>query len=136
MEWYEHLTLVLARGIREIDMPSIALAFMAVLALWMMVSAQRRTDFDWGNLFKDSDGKESPARLGMVAAMALSAWLVIYVAMNTPKAAFTGDLLFNIFCVFIVAWSTAKPIDKALDLLLLKFVGPKPTTPPATTPQA
>lgn len=132
----DHILLVLARGIREIDVPSLALVFMAVLALMMMLSAQRRSDFDWGNIFKDVGGKESAARLGMVVALALSAWLVIYVAMNTPRSAFTGDLLFNIFCVFIAAWSMAKPVDKALDLLILKFMGPKPATPPAAaTPQ-
>jgi hypothetical protein len=94
----------------------------------MMVKAQSRDDFDWGNLFKDQDGKESAARLGMVVTLALSAWFLIYAAMNTPKTAFTGDFLFNVFCVFMAVWSGAKIVDKGLDLLISKWVG-KPQAP-------
>lgn len=134
MAWYEHLTLVLARFIREIDVPSLALGVMALIGCWMMIKAQRRPDFDWGNLFKDQDGKESAARLGMVAALALSTWLLIFVTMNTPKSAFTGDLLFNIFCVFMAVWSGAKIVDKALDLLIARWTGTKPVALAATPP--
>lgn len=131
MEWYDHILLVVARLMNEADVPSVFLAIMVVMGGWMMIQAQRNGTVNWGDMFKDGTGKASALRMGIIFSLILATWLVIFVAMKMPPAAFTAELLFNLFCVVMVTFAGTKSVDKLLDAVMLKWGGPRPVQPPA-----
>jgi hypothetical protein len=123
------------------DVPSLVLLIMVAAALAAMYSAQRRTDWDWGEMFRDENGKLSAFRLVVAPTWALSAWWVIYLTMNIRVDLKTSwvealNALFPWYVAFLVVWSGAKIVEKVVDIAIAKFFpqfGPVVQTPaPAT----
>ena len=107
----------------EFDVPSMVLAVMGLFGVWVMIRAQRRDDFDWGDALKDETGKLSAMRLAVFVSLAISSWLLIYIAMNAVKSAADLDLLFKFFIAYLAIWSGAKIVERALDIILAKYAG-------------
>jgi hypothetical protein len=93
-----------------IDLPAIILFIMLLLAAHVMLSAQRREGFDFGNMLRDEAGKESAVRIGVLVSLAISSWTVMNHALLAGK-----DINPQIFGLYVFAWSGALVFVKAAD---------------------
>ena len=110
-----------------------ALILLAMLVAFFIAAnkAQKRDDFDWGEILREdlSDGKAgklSAVRIGTVAYIIVSSWLMVFFAMTIVKTAADLAYFFNYFLAFIVTLSGSKAVEKALDIVITKFF---PKTP-------
>jgi len=98
-----------------IDMPALILVLMLSAAWGMIRSAQKRADFDFGNMLKDENGKESAMRLGVLAAIAFSSWYV----MSDLILSKAGDP--TILLIYLVCWSGSPVALKLGEALVAKW---------------
>jgi hypothetical protein len=106
-----------------IDFPAVVLLGMAVAMGWVMWSAQNQANFDWGDAFKDEQGKVSWLRTAIPVSLVLSSWTLLYVVMNTIKSTFDAQGmsvalagLYPWFVAYMLVWAGTKTADKALEL--------------------
>lgn len=64
------------------DAPTAILLVMLLAALYVMVKAQQRDDFDFGRMLRDENGKESALRLAILGSFAVTSWTVCYVTVK------------------------------------------------------
>ncbi len=108
-----------------IDVPAIVLLILLAAGLGVMWASQRRPDFDFGNMLKDESGKESAMRFAVFVCLAISSWHLIYLTIHVITEKGSLDTLFNFYALYLAVWSSAKIVEKVIDLLLAKFGGPK-----------
>ena len=120
----------LLRSVNEAaDFPSLVLAFMLVGMVLAMVQVQKRTDFDWGEAFRDDSGKTSWTRAAMLGCFIISTWVIIYIFMNCIRNSYSANdlvsvldgALFKYFLAYMSVWSLSKPVDKLLDIVAAKY---------------
>jgi hypothetical protein len=98
-----------------VDVPALILGMMLCAAWFMIRSAQKREDFDFGNMLRDENGKESATRLGVLAAIAFSSWFVMYDTIHNKA----GDS--TVLLIYLAVWSGAKVAEKLADALITKW---------------
>lgn len=96
----------------EEHIPVIVLVALAILGGFVLWKAQQRTDFDWGNMLKDENGKESAVRMGILVSLSVSTWWVVWMALHKVLGIYEQLL-------YLGTWSgvalAAKLIDKFPD---------------------
>lgn len=102
---------------------------LVILGLFTAFKAQKQEDFTWTDALRDSQGKTSGFRIGIIISLVLSSWVLV---VATVKAAsFTAKELTELILIYLVIWSGSPIASKALDFLLLKYTG-KTTTETST----
>lgn len=94
----------------NIDLPALILFVMLLMAAFVMWRAQSRRGFDFGNMLRDENGKESAVRIGVLVSLAISSWYV----MNHALLAGANSNP-QIFGLYVFAWSGALVFVKAAD---------------------
>jgi hypothetical protein len=98
-----------------IDIPTLVLLCM-LFGFWFIArTAQARPDFDFGNMLKDPEGKESVTRLGMVVAIPFTWW------------GFMADTMANkavdpvVLAICLACWSGTPVAMKLGDAIVAKW---------------
>ena len=76
---------------------------------------------------RDDNGKESLFRFGILVALVISSWCLIYMSSNVVQSGSDLEQLFPYFVAYLGIWSGAKVVEKLLDVLILKFGGKQST---------
>lgn len=98
-----------------IDIPAVVLGVMLTAAWGMVHSAQKRPDFDFGNMLKDENGKESSTRLAVLVAMCFSSWSLMYDTIHNKEVDRYALL------IYLVVWSGTKVAEKLSDAIIAKW---------------
>lgn len=106
---------ILTAALKYIDIPALVLLVTLVGAWGIIHKAQNRQDFDFGNMLKDDNNKESVARLGALAAIGVSGWAVMYDTIHNQNLDATT------LGIYLAVWSGTKVADKLADALLAKW---------------
>lgn len=64
------------------DVPVAILCILILGAVFVMVRAQRRDDFDFAEMLKDENGKPSGLRMALLGSFAISSWGFAYETVN------------------------------------------------------
>jgi hypothetical protein len=91
-----------------LDLPAVILFLLLVAALFVVLAAQRRPDFDFANMLKDSTGKESALNMGILGSFAISSWVIMH---DTLSATLTDMQFFS----YLGIWSGAKVLAVAAE---------------------
>jgi len=127
------------------DFPTAVLSFMLVGIAYAMSQAQKKPGFDWGDGFRDANGKVSYTHAAVPIALALSSWVLLYVTINGIKSTFSGQEMSQVlgsliwwYCAYMVVWAGTKTVDKLVELfqtyLKAKAGLPSGTDKPGPTP--
>lgn len=106
--------------VRLVDVPSLVLALLMVMAMLVACRAQKRADFDWAGMLRDDGGKESALRLAILVAIAVSSWVLMRASLSQST-----DLV-QILWAYLIAWSGAPVIRE----LAAKWTGTLPWSKP------
>lgn len=90
------------------DLPAIVLVAALLIYAWSIYKTQTRGDFDFAEMYKDDQGKPSTGRVIGVGAWVISSWVLMQDIMDgipTPE----------IYWAYVIAWSAAKPLEKAAE---------------------
>jgi hypothetical protein len=101
--------------IATIDIPAIVLLIILAMGWGIVKQAQKREDFDFSNMLRDDNNKESALRFAVFVALAVSSWFVIYDTIHN-KAGDNQALL-----IYVVVWSGAKVAEKLVEALAAKW---------------
>ena len=118
---------LLAEMFREFDIAGAAL-ILGLLWILLVIREARTGGFSWKRAMQDDNGKESALRFGIIVALVISSWFLVYVTMNVVKVGADLEQLFPYYMAYLAVWSGAKVVEKLLDVLILKFGG-KPVAP-------
>lgn len=97
------------------DIPAMVLLVLLFAGWGVVKKAQSRTDFDFAQMLKDDNGKESVSRLGALTAIAVSSWAVMYDTIHSQAADHA------ILGIYLAVWSGTKIADKFADAFLAKW---------------
>lgn len=89
-------------------LPTIVLALLFVLGVFVMWKAQRKDGFDFGNMLRDENGKESGVRLGVLVSLAISSWWIVYLALHNILGTYEQLL-------YLGTWSGAAIVAKVIE---------------------
>jgi len=105
------------------DFPTVVLSFMLVGIAYSMNQAQKKPGFDWGDGFRDANGKVSYTHAAIPVALALSSWVLLYVTINAIRSTFNGaetsqvlESLIWWYVAYMVVWAGTKTVDKLVEL--------------------
>ncbi len=59
-----------------VDLPAVFLAICVGLMLYVVYKAQQQTSFNFANMLRDENGKESSHRLVVIGCFGISSWLI------------------------------------------------------------
>ena len=106
------------------DFPTAVLSFMLVGIAYAMSQAQKKPGFDWGDGFRDANGKVSYTHAAVPIALALSSWVLLYVTINGIKSTFSGQEMSQVlqsllywYIAYMVVWAGTKTVDKLVELV-------------------
>jgi len=106
------------------DFPTVVLSFMLVGIAYSMNQAQKKQGFDWGDGFRDANGKVSYTHAAVPIALALSSWVLLYVTINGIKSTFSGQEMSQVlqsllywYIAYMVVWAGTKTVDKLVELV-------------------
>lgn len=105
MNWKEIANRVAA----HVDLPGVVLALMLLFSAFVAWRAQRRSDFDFGRMLLDENGKESAIRLGVLGSFAVSSW-VLMAASVKPTGCDP-----QLYGLYLITWSGALVFAKAAE---------------------
>jgi len=110
------------------DFPTAVLSFMLVGIAYAMSQAQKKPGFDWGDGFRDGNGKVSYTHAAVPIALALSSWVLLYVTINGIKSTFSGQEMSQVlqsllywYIAYMVVWAGTKTVDKLVELVQTYF---------------
>jgi hypothetical protein len=103
--FWSNLTLTL-----NIDLPAIMLFIMLLLATYVMWKAQKKEGFDFGNMLRDENGKESAVRIGVLVSLGVSSWTLMNHALLAG-----AEISEGIFSIYVFGWSGALVFVKVAD---------------------
>jgi hypothetical protein len=103
--FWSNLTLTL-----NIDLPAIILFIMLLLAGYVMLKAQQKEGFDFGNMLRDENGMESAVRIGVLVSLGVSSWTLMNHALLAG-----GEISEGIFSIYVFGWSGALVFVKVAD---------------------
>jgi hypothetical protein len=89
----------------------LAAAVLALLLLWtafVLWRAARNGKFDFSQMLRDAEGKESALRLGVLVSLAISSWVVV-------KDALDGSSDPQLVWAYLFTWSGALVFVKAVE---------------------
>ena len=110
---------------RDFDIAAFALV-LGLLWILLVIRSAQAEGFKWSRAMQDDNGKESSLRFGIIVAVVVSSWFLVYVTMNVLKASGDLEALFPYYMAYLAVWSGAKVVEKLLDVLILKFGGKPP----------
>ncbi len=113
---------ILTGIVASFNLPSVALMVLFVGAFYVLHAAQKRPDFDLGNMFKNDSGKESAVALGILIAIILSGWVLVYDTISNQTIDST------IYSIYLGIWSGTTMGSKLLEVLKIKWSGPTPAS--------
>ena len=106
------------------NFPTAVLSFMLVGIAYAMSQAQKKPGFDWGDGFRDGNGKVSYTHAAVPIALALSSWVLLYVTINGIKSTFSGQEMSQVlqsllywYIAYMVVWAGTKTVDKLVELV-------------------
>lgn len=118
---------VISALVAGFNLPSAALLIMFIGAFYVLNAAQKRSDFDLGNMFKNDSGKESAVALGVLIAIILSGWTLVYDTITN------GTIDPTIYSIYLGIWSGTTMGTKLLEVLKMKWSGSTPASTTTTT---
>ena len=121
--------------LKDFDIAAFALV-LGLLWILLVIRNAQAGGFSWKRAMQDDNSKESVLRFGIIVALVISSWFLVYVTMNVIKATADLEQLFPYYMAYLAVWSGAKVVEKLLDVLILKFGGklePSPLPKPAGT---
>jgi hypothetical protein len=84
--------------------------FLILLASAVIVwRAQAGTTFDFGNMLRDEEGKESALRLAAFGSFGISTWVLMQLAV-------TAALTETYFAIYLLTWSGSAVLSKFLEI--------------------
>lgn len=84
--------------------------FMTLTASAVIVwRAQRPDSFDFGNMLRDEEGKESALRLAAFGAFGVSTWVLMQLAV-------TAALTETYYAIYLLTWSGSAVLAKFLEI--------------------
>lgn len=99
-------------------LPTAVLALLFALGGFVMWRAQQRDGFDFSNMLRDENGKESGVRLGILVSLAISSWWVVYLTLNKILGYYEQLIYLGtwsgvaLFAKLIEKWDGAGPWSK------------------------
>lgn len=110
------------------DFPTVVLSFMLVGVAYAMSQAQKKAGFDWGDGFKDANGKVSYTHAAVPIALALSSAVLLYVTIDGVKGSHTGPEMAQVlnallywYIAYMIVWAGTKTVDKLTELAQTYF---------------
>lgn len=122
------LNTIVAALVASFNLPSTALLILFIGAFYVLNAAQKRSDFDLGNMFKNDSGKESAVALGILIAIILSGWTLVYDTITN------GTIDPTIYSIYLGIWSGTTMGTKLLEVLKMKWSGSTTTTTTESEP--
>jgi hypothetical protein len=104
---------------------------LVILGLFAAFRAQKQEDFTWTDALRDSQGKTSGFRIGIILSLVMSSWVLVVATLKAQS--FTAKELTDLILIYLVIWSGSPIASKALDFLLLKYTGKATTTTETST---
>jgi cbb3-type cytochrome oxidase subunit 3 len=101
-----------------IDLPAVVLGLLMLMGAYIMFQAQKRRDFDFGNMLKDESNKESALRLGVIIGISIGSWSFIYV---TIHKVLSEVYWFYSFVAYLLILSGAKLAEKLIEAWRVKW---------------
>lgn len=98
-----------------IDIPAIILGLMLCATWFMIMSARDKGHYDFSNMLRDENGKESITRIASITALAFSSWFVMYDTIHRKE----GDS--TVLLVYLAIWSGVKVAEKLVDAFAAKW---------------
>jgi hypothetical protein len=89
-------------------LPVVVLIALACLGGYVMWRAQKRDGFDFSNMLRDENGKESAVRLGILVSLAISTWWVVWMALHNILGVYEQLL-------YLGTWAGVAAISKAIE---------------------
>ena len=84
--------------------------FLMLVATWFIIKrAHAGGKFDFGNLLRDEEGKESGLRLAAIGSFAISSWVIMQL---TVTAAITETY----YGIYLLTWSGSAVLAKAIEV--------------------
>jgi len=91
---------------------NVLLAVSVAMFLYMLIKANRRSDFSIVDSLRGDDGKASAARITFYAAFITSTWTLMMYAVNKsddPKS------VVEIFIGYVLVWAAPKVLERWID---------------------
>ena len=105
------------------DFPTVVLSFMLIGIAYAMSQAQKKDGFDWGDGFRDANGKVSYTHAAVPIALALSSAVLLYVTIDGVKGSHTGPEMAQVlnailywYVAYMIVWAGTKTVDKIVEL--------------------
>lgn len=95
----------------SLDLADIVLIVLLTVAGWVIWRAQGRVDFDFANMLKDDNNKESFLKLAGMGAFAFHTWFVIHEALINNQSADTNQA----WIYYGVLWSGSAVAGKLIE---------------------
>ena len=110
------------------DFPTVVLSFMLIGIAYAMSQAQKKDGFDWGDGFRDANGKVSYTHAAVPIALALSSAVLLYVTIDGVKGTHTGQEMAQVlqallywYIAYMIVWAGTKTVDKLTELAQTYF---------------
>ena len=110
------------------DFPTVVLSFMLIGIAYAMSQAQKKDGFDWGDGFRDANGKVSYTHAAVPIALALSSAVLLYVTIDGVKGSHTGPEMAQVlnailywYVAYMIVWAGTKTVDKLVELIQTYF---------------
>lgn len=84
--------------------------FLMLIATWFIIKrAQHGGKFDFGNLLRDEEGKESALRLAAIGSFAISSWVIMQLTV-------TASITETYYGIYLLTWSGSVVLAKAIEV--------------------
>jgi hypothetical protein len=92
----------------QLDLAAAVLGVLLLATAFVLWRAARNGKFDFSAMLRDSEGKESALRLGILVSLAVSSWVIV-------KTALANTLDPQFFWAYLFTWSGALVFVKAVE---------------------
>jgi len=106
----------------DINFPATVLSVLLLLVLLVLYHTQKKKHIDLAGAILDNDGKVSAYRIAVLMSMVISSWVLVLLSTQLERDI---EKLYAFYLTYLVVWSGAKTIDKALDLIIRRYVKEK-----------
>lgn len=97
----------------SLDFPAAILLLLLFACFAIVIRAQRRADFDWGDALRDDTGKVSAMRLGVLVCLVISSWVLVDLTLKYADK--DPEKLLYFYLIYVAVWSGAKIVEKLLE---------------------
>lgn len=92
---------------------NIVLLLMLAVTGFILKRAHRSGKYDFGNLLRDDEGKESSFRLAAIASFVVSSWVVMQLTI-------TGAITEGYYGLYLLTWSGSAVLSKGIEVWKVK----------------